>query len=355
MSCDFKELMHKALSLAKRCKVTTSCFRVGAVLIQHMENNSCIIVSSGFTQPPMHAEEICINDAKLISGSYTLFTTMEPCGARLTPGKKTCVELILSYKHLIKRVVIGSREPSLFIKEPCGAKLLQEAGIEVVFIECEDINIEVCEQVRERNKRVEQGVKSLSEGKFIVVADDKDRENEGDLILLAKFATDEKMEYMRKFCSGLICVSMTGERCDKLNLPLMVLENKDKMNTAFTLSVDAVGTTTGVSGKDRAFTVTSLADAKAIPDNFNRPGHIFPLRAKDGGVLVRRGHTEASVDLAKLANCDPPVAVICELVMPTKEGRMMTGRESNTFAKKVGMDVITIEDLVGYIKIQHAK
>src|SRR5436190_12009223 len=153
---------------------------------------------------------------------------------------------------------------------------------------------------------IEEGIRAVANGEFVVVADDEDRENEGDLILAAEKATPEKLAFMIRHTSGILCQPMTGEQLDRLDLPQMVLNNTETRRTAFTVSVDArAGTTTGVSAADRARTVTMLADPGAQPTDFLRPGHIFPLRYREGGVLKRAGHTEAAVDLARLAGLRP--------------------------------------------------
>ncbi|KAF2320425.1 hypothetical protein GH714_027487 [Hevea brasiliensis] len=163
---------------------------------------------------------------------------------------------------------------------------------------------------------IPEAIEDIRQGKMVVVVDDEDRENEGDVIMAAELATPEAMAFIVKHGTGIVCVSMAGEYLDRLQLPLMVNqnENDEKLRTAFTVTVDAKhGTTTGVSARDRATTVLALASRDSKPEDFNRPGHIFPLRYRDGGVLKRAGHTEASVDLAVLAGLDP-VAVLCEIV-----------------------------------------
>jgi len=355
--------MNIAIKLAnnadEKCK---SAFRVGAILVDARGT----ILSTGYSRQKGehdHAEEVCLREAKELlyilpsRKVLTLYTTMEPCGARLSVGRCSCVDLILKYKHLIQRVVIGCYEPSIFIEKPQGAKLLHEAGIEVTVVNslntmCQELNTEVYLFIATQKRRVKRVVEAFAKGEFIVIADDAQREDEGDLVLAAKFATPEKMEYMRKFCSGIICVAMTGERCDELKLPLMVAQNNEHMGTAFTVSVDMQGTTTGVSGSDRSLTVTSLANKETKAEQLKRPGHIFPLRARKGGVLVREGHTEASVDLAILAAIDPPVAVICELVAPGTDGKMMTAQQSLLFAKKVGFESISVDDLKTVMRIR---
>lgn len=186
----------------------------------------------------------------------------------------------------------------------------------------------------------------LRQGRLIVVADDEHRENEGDLIGLAEHMTPESMAFLVRNTSGLVCVAMSGERLDELAIPLMVTNNTDNHRTAFTVSVDyAIGTSTGISARDRAATVRALADSKSTPEQFSRPGHIFPLRARPLGVLERRGHTEAAVDLARLAG-SAPVAPICELMHD--DGTMMRGADLRRFATEHGLAYLTIESLTAY-------
>ena len=193
---------------------------------------------------------------------------------------------------------------------------------------------------------VEEAVAAIAAGEFVLVVDDEDRENEGDLIIAAEKVTPEKIAFMVRHTSGLICMPTTGERLDELGLPLMVLENTDSHKTAFTVSVDAVGrTTTGISAKDRATTIRALVDPATRPRDLARPGHIFPLRYRDGGVLVRPGHTEAAVDLARLAGLFP-AGVLCEVVRD--DGAMARGEELLEFAARAEIPLITIEDLVAF-------
>ena len=161
---------------------------------------------------------------------------------------------------------------------------------------------------------IENAIAAIQRGELVVVVDDADRENEGDLIMAAEKVTPETMAFMIRHTSGVICMPMLGERLDDLRLPLMVAHNTEVQRTAFTISVDAVhGTTTGISAADRATTVRALIDADTRPEDLARPGHIFPLRAREGGVLKRAGHTEAGVDLAQLAGVQP-AALLAEVV-----------------------------------------
>ncbi|MBV9214164.1 MAG: 3,4-dihydroxy-2-butanone-4-phosphate synthase, partial [Actinobacteria bacterium] len=193
---------------------------------------------------------------------------------------------------------------------------------------------------------IEEGIRAVAAGEFVIVADDEDRENEGDLILAAERATPEKLAFMIRHTSGIICQPMTGEQLDRLDLPQMVLNNTETRRTAFTVSVDArAGTATGVSAADRAHTVTMLADPDAQPKDFLRPGHIFPLRYREGGVLKRAGHTEAAVDLARLAGLRPS-GVIGELT--NDDGTMMRMPELEAFADEHGIPLITVADLIAH-------
>ncbi|CAB4476129.1 3,4-dihydroxy-2-butanone 4-phosphate synthase [Rhizophagus irregularis] len=187
----------------------------------------------------------------------------------------------------------------------------------------------------------------FAQGKFVLVVDNEERENEGDLVIAAEKITTEKMAFMVRYTSGLICVPTTPERLEQLELPLMVPNNTEKMKTAYTISVDYKhNTTTGISAHDRALTARSLANPSIMNSNdFNRPGHIFPLRYTQGGVLKRTGHTEASVDMCKLANLQP-VGVICELVKD--DGLMARRDDCRAFADEHNLKLITIADLIKY-------
>ncbi|XP_042377480.1 probable bifunctional riboflavin biosynthesis protein RIBA 1, chloroplastic isoform X2 [Zingiber officinale] len=185
--------------------------------------------------------------------------------------------------------------------------------------------------------------------KFVIVVDDEDRENEGDLIMAASLVTPEAMAFIVKHGTGIVCASMKAEDLERLELPLMVSnkENEEKLCTAFTVSVDAKdGTSTGVSATDRARTVTMLASPDSKSKDFNRPGHIFPLRYREGGVLKRAGHTEASLDLAVLAGL-PPVGVLCEIV-DESDGSMARLPKLREFAKEENLKIISIADLIRY-------
>jgi len=187
-------------------------------------------------------------------------------------------------------------------------------------------------------------IAAISRGEIVVVVDDEDRENEGDLIMAADAVTPETVAFFVRHTSGVICVALTGERCDDLGLPLMVADNTEYQRTAFTHTVDyRHGTTTGISAGDRALTIRALADATADLAQFNRPGHVFPLRARDGGVLKRAGHTEAAVDLARLAGRSP-AGVLCEIV--NDDGTMARLPDLLPFAAAHGLLVISIADLI---------
>ncbi|XP_068641719.1 bifunctional riboflavin biosynthesis protein RIBA 1, chloroplastic-like [Aristolochia californica] len=193
---------------------------------------------------------------------------------------------------------------------------------------------------------IPEAIEDIRQGKFVIVVDDEDRENEGDLIMAASLVTPEAMAFIVKHGTGIVCVSMTEKDLERLQLPLMVTQNKDKQRTAFTVTVDAkAGTTTGVSAKDRCNTILALASPDSKSEDFNRPGHIFPLMYRDGGVLKRAGHTEASVDLSVLAGLDP-VAVLCEIV--DDDGSMARLPKLREFAKKENLKIISIADLIRY-------
>jgi len=193
---------------------------------------------------------------------------------------------------------------------------------------------------------VEQTIEAFRNGRFVIIVDDEDRENEGDLALPADFVTREAVNFMATHARGLICVPMEGERLDALGLPQMVETNTARHGTAFTISVDAAdGITTGISAADRARTVQTLVDPAAGPDDLARPGHIFPLRYHTGGVLVRAGQTEASVDLARMAG-RTPAGVICEIMNP--DGTMARRPDLEEFSRQHDIGVVTVSDLIAY-------
>ncbi len=193
---------------------------------------------------------------------------------------------------------------------------------------------------------IEEAVEDIKAGRFVIIVDDEDRENEGDLALAAEKVSPQAINFMAKHGRGLICLPVVGERLDKLQLPLMVDENTCKFGTAFTVSVDAKqGTTTGISAADRAQTVKTVIDPATQPDDLVRPGHIFPLRAREGGVLVRAGQTEAIVDLAKLADLYP-AGVICEIM--NEDGTMARLPQLEEIADKFEIKIISVADLIAY-------
>lgn len=193
---------------------------------------------------------------------------------------------------------------------------------------------------------IPEAVEAIRNGEMVVVVDNADRENEGDLIMAAEAATPEKIAFYVRHTSGVIVMPMLGERLDELELPLMVSHNTERHRTAFTVSVDAArGTTTGISAADRATTIRTLIHPDTKPSDLNRPGHIFPLRYTEGGVLKRAGHTEAGIDLARLAGCYP-AAVLCEIVNP--DGSMARLPELERFAAEHHLKLISIADLIHY-------
>ena len=193
---------------------------------------------------------------------------------------------------------------------------------------------------------IETAIGAIAAGRMVVVVDDENRENEGDLIMAAHAATEADIAFMVRYTSGVLCVSLPGERLDMLSLPLMVANNSDSMGTAFTVSTDyRIGTTTGISAADRAITVRALVDENADAAEFNRPGHVFPLRAVRGGVLRRPGHTEAGVDLARLAGMAPG-GLLAEIV--NDDGTMARLPQLMAFARTHSLPIITIKDLIAY-------
>ena len=195
-------------------------------------------------------------------------------------------------------------------------------------------------------KRVNIAVERFRKGGMVIITDDEDRENEGDLVVAAQFATPENINFMARYGRGLICLSMDNRIADKLDLPPMVTDNDSKFGTAFTVSIEAKkGVTTGISAADRARTIQVAVDENSGPQDLARPGHIFPLRAKDGGVLVRTGQTEGSVDLAKIAGLKN-AAVICEVM--NDDGTMARMPQLEVFSKKHDIPIVTIADIISY-------
>ncbi|PXV63162.1 3,4-dihydroxy 2-butanone 4-phosphate synthase/GTP cyclohydrolase II [Dysgonomonas alginatilytica] len=194
---------------------------------------------------------------------------------------------------------------------------------------------------------IEEAIEEIKKGNFVVVVDDEDRENEGDLIIAAEAITPEKVNFMETHAKGLLCVPLTGERCDELDLPMMVTSNTSVHATPFTVSVDLLGhgCTTGISSFDRSQTILALAKAETKAEDLGRPGHVFPLRARDKGVLSRIGHTEAAVDLAKLAGLYP-AGVLIEI--KKEDGEMARLPELMKFSKDFGLKIISVADLVKY-------
>ena len=192
---------------------------------------------------------------------------------------------------------------------------------------------------------IEQALEALRAGKNILVIDDPDRENEGDIVCAAQFATTENVNFMATHAKGLICMPMSGDYCDKLGLTQMVEKNTDNHETAFTVSIDYVRTTTGISAVERSLTAMMTVNPEAKPSDFRRPGHMFPLRAREGGVLIRSGHTEATVDLCRLAGL-APVGLCCEIMR--EDGTMMRTTELIQFAQEHDLVMISIADLIAY-------
>ncbi len=194
---------------------------------------------------------------------------------------------------------------------------------------------------------IEQAVEDLKNGRMIIVTDDPDRENEGDVICAAEFATTANINFMATFAKGLICMPMSAAMCEKLNLPQMVADNTDNHATAFTVSIDHVDTTTGISAVERSVTAMKTVEDGAKPEDFRRPGHMFPLKARDGGVFERGGHTEATVDLLRIAGLKE-AGLCCEIMR--EDGEMMRTKELIEFAKLHRLTFTTIKALREYKK-----
>src|SRR5437660_5583732 len=199
---------------------------------------------------------------------------------------------------------------------------------------------------------VEEAVEEIHQGRMVVLVDDEDRENEGDLAMAAEKITPDAINFMAKYGRGLICMPLTEERCDELHLPLMSPINTSAHGTAFCEAIDArLGVTTGISASDRAITILAAIDPKTKPQDLARPGHVFPLRARNGGVLVRAGQTEASVDLARIAGLSPP-GVICEIM--NEDGTMARVPKLHEFCKEHNLKMLTVADLIRY-RMQHER
>ncbi|HIF5684243.1 3,4-dihydroxy-2-butanone-4-phosphate synthase [Vibrio parahaemolyticus] len=194
--------------------------------------------------------------------------------------------------------------------------------------------------------RVENALIALKEGRGVLLLDDEDRENEGDIIYSVEHLTNEQIALMIRECSGIVCLCLTDAQADKLELPPMVVNNNSANQTAFTVSIEAkVGVTTGVSAADRVTTIKTAANPHAKPEDLARPGHVFPLRARPGGVMTRRGHTEGTIDLMQMAGLQP-AGVLCEVTNP--DGTMAKAPEIVAFGRLHNMPVLTIEDMVAY-------
>ncbi|MEK6697660.1 MAG: bifunctional 3,4-dihydroxy-2-butanone-4-phosphate synthase/GTP cyclohydrolase II [Nitrospirota bacterium] len=193
---------------------------------------------------------------------------------------------------------------------------------------------------------IEEAVEDIKKGKMVILVDDEDRENEGDLTMAAELVTPEAINFMAKYGRGLICLSLTPERVDHLQLPMMTTDNTSSFGTAFTISIEAKkGVTTGISAADRATTIKTAIHPKSRAEDLARPGHVFPLRAKPGGVLQRAGQTEGSVDLSRLAGLSP-AGVICEIM--NDDGTMARVPQLLTFAREHGLKIVTVKDLIAY-------
>src|SRR6201990_1370663 len=199
---------------------------------------------------------------------------------------------------------------------------------------------------------IEEAAADMRDGRMVIIVDDEDRENEGDLVCAAEKITPEAVNFMATHARGLICMPLTEERCDELHLTMQVADNTSFLGTAFTVSIEARrGVTTGISASDRATTILTAVDPKTRPQDLARPGHVFPLRAKKGGVLVRPGQTEASVDLARIAGLNPS-AVICEIM--NEDGTMSRIPQLHEFCRQHDMKMLTVADLIRY-RMQHER
>lgn len=243
------------------------------------------------------------------------------------------------------------KDQQAWISREAGARIAAATGGAVTPNDFLGLDIgEVTNMSDNLASRVEAAIEAFKRGEMLVVTDDDDRENEGDLIVAAQFATPEKMAFIVRHTSGIVCTPLTAEHAKRLRLSPMVNDNDAPHSTAFTISVDYKhGTTTGISAEDRTATVRGLANSNAGAADFVRPGHIFPLIAREGGVLMRSGHTEAAVDLCKLAGLEP-VGVICELV--NDDGTVMRGPKVTDFASTHNLTRISVADLIAYRQVR---
>ena len=199
-------------------------------------------------------------------------------------------------------------------------------------------------------QKIQAAIEDIQNGKFVIVTDDVDRENEGDLIMASEMITPEAVNFMAKYARGLICVSVNNDDANRLQLGLMEQKNTSLHETNFTVSIDAVkNTTTGISAHDRSKTIRLMVDERSTPEDFARPGHIFPILAKEGGVLRRSGHTEASLELAELAGFKPS-GVLCEIM--AEDGTMLRGENLTSFAKKHSLKLISITELISFVRVK---
>ena len=199
-------------------------------------------------------------------------------------------------------------------------------------------------------QKIQEAIEDIQNGKFVIVTDDVDRENEGDLIMASEMITPEAVNFMAKYARGLICVSVNNDDANRLQLGLMEQKNTSLHETNFTVSIDAVkNTTTGISAHDRSKTIRLMVDERSTPEDFARPGHIFPILAKEGGVLRRSGHTEASLELAELAGFKPS-GVLCEIM--AEDGTMLRGENLTSFAEKHSLKLISITELISFVRVK---
>ncbi|GFP86782.1 bifunctional riboflavin biosynthesis protein riba 1 chloroplastic, partial [Phtheirospermum japonicum] len=274
------------------------------------------------------------------------------------PSTKVCLGIKTSGKVKIARSAVSSDSSNALISDVSGGVELQYDTVVLGSLSADmapttsgfpDENDEFdLDLPSEGFSCITEAIEDIRNGKMVVVVDDEDRENEGDLIMAASKVTPEAMAFFVKHGTGIVCVSMKEEDLERLQLPLMVnhWENEEKLRTAFTVSVDAKnGTTTGVSAHDRATTIMALASQDSKPEDFNRPGHIFPLKYRDGGVLKRAGHTEAAVDLAMLAGLEP-AGVLCEIV--DDDGSMARLPTLRQFVQRENLKIVSIADLIRY-------
>ena len=321
------------------CSVGLFCFQLLSALDHNDAERIAALISSGTPVHDLaaHRSHTPLQHALALPSPYPLHALLSAFFASSSPCH-------LQERQLVLDTLVSQLHPSF---SPSSAEHKQDSrspfpASPALSDDGEDVVV-----------RVRRALAAIRRGEFVVVVDGADRENEGDLIMDAALATAERIAYLVNESSGLICVGLSAKRAASLSLPPMVERNTESHGTAFTVSVDCnVGTSSGISAADRAVTIRALADDASLPSSFNRPGHVFPLIAKDGGVLQRPGHTEASVELSRLSG-GQGVGVMCEIVR--RDGAMMRPAELRDWSRRQGWEIISIADIIAFRKTTEAQ